>query len=86
MPTPGSPLTAALAAHTLRVAAVIVGDEEHEGVLLLRREVQARYAPGHWGSPTGKAARGEAIAQTTSANSNRKPGWSSILPPSAWPV
>ncbi len=46
---------------TLLVAAVIVHDTAADRVLLIQRGPQAKFAPGHWDLPVGKADSGEPV-------------------------
>ena len=57
-------LPPALDSHALLVAAVIVHDKAGRRVLLLQRAPDAKFAPGHWDLPVGKADKGEAITAT----------------------
>ncbi len=49
---------------TLLVAAVIVHDETRDQVLLVQRGPRAKFAPGSWDLPVGKAAPGESVLAT----------------------
>lgn len=57
-------LPPAIDSHTLLVAAVIVHDRAAEKVLLIQRGPRAKFAPGHWDLPVGKADKGEVITAT----------------------
>ncbi len=57
-------LPPALDSHTLLVAAVIVHDKAAHRVLLLKRAPAAKFAPGSWDLPVGKADKGESITTT----------------------
>jgi 8-oxo-dGTP pyrophosphatase MutT (NUDIX family) len=57
-------LPPAIDSHTLLVAAVIVYDRAAGKVLLIQRGPRAKFAPGNWDLPVGKADRGEAITAT----------------------
>jgi 8-oxo-dGTP pyrophosphatase MutT (NUDIX family) len=59
-----SALPPAVGARTLLVAAVIVHDEKAGDVLLLQRAPSAKFAPGDWDLPVGKANRGEVVTAT----------------------
>lgn len=54
-------LPPAVASMTLLVAAVIVHDRTTDRVLLLQRGPRAKFAPGKWDLPVGKADPGEAV-------------------------
>ena len=57
-------LPPAIDSHTLLVAAVIVHDRAAGKVLLIKRGPHAKFAPGHWDLPVGKADKGEVITAT----------------------
>lgn len=57
-------LPPAIDSHTLLVAAVIVHDRVTGKVLLIQRGPHAKFAPGHWDLPVGKAEKGEVITAT----------------------
>ena len=57
-------LPPAIDSHTLLVAAVIVHDRPAGKVLLIQRGPRAKFAPGHWDLPVGKADKGEVITAT----------------------
>lgn len=57
-------LPPAIDSHTLLVAAVIVHDRATGKVLLIQRGPHAKFAPGHWDLPVGKADKGEVITTT----------------------
>lgn len=57
-------LPPAIDSHTLLVAAVIVHDRAAGKVLLIQRGPHAKFAPGHWDLPVGKADKGEVITAT----------------------
>ena len=62
--TSRSSLPPATESMTLLVAAVIVHDKTHEQVLLVQRGPRAKFAPGSWDLPVGKAAPGESVLAT----------------------
>jgi 8-oxo-dGTP pyrophosphatase MutT (NUDIX family) len=57
-------LPPAIDSHTLLVAAVIVHDRAAGKVLLIQRGPRAKFAPGCWDLPVGKADKGEVITAT----------------------
>jgi 8-oxo-dGTP pyrophosphatase MutT (NUDIX family) len=57
-------LPPAVESMTLLVAAVIVHDRDAGQVLLVQRGPAAKFAPGHWDLPVGKAEPGESIIAT----------------------